>query len=136
MVSAVLCRTAQTAIPSTDRQEAARRTEGSAGKGCRLRREISRTKKRMPHCNDADSGSCRSPKGRRLPTGGGLREISGKVLPQAARTDTGPPGRQVTVLRTGSRKLSTNPYRKVGGEVFHRRNEASVVDSLDKYKKS
>ncbi|MDM8522345.1 hypothetical protein QUF80_03145 [Desulfococcaceae bacterium HSG8] len=72
----------------------------------------------MPHCNDADSGSCRDPKGCRLPTGGGSRERRGKVLPQAARTDTGPPGRQVTALRTVNRKLSKNPYREVGGEGF------------------
>ena len=33
----------------SERQGAARRTEGNAGKGCR--------RKRKPHCNDADSGS-------------------------------------------------------------------------------
>ncbi|MDM8523798.1 hypothetical protein QUF80_10560 [Desulfococcaceae bacterium HSG8] len=64
---------------------------------------------------------CRNPKGCRLPTGGGSRERRGKVLPQAARTDTGLPSRQVTALRTGNRKLSTNPYREVGGEIFRRR---------------
>jgi hypothetical protein len=56
----------------------------------------------MPHCNDADSGYYRDPKGCRLPAGDGSRERLRKTLPQSARTDTGLASRQVTALRTGN----------------------------------
>jgi len=74
-----------------------------------------RTRKRKPHCNDADSGTCRNPKGRRLPTGGD----HGKNEERFYRRQHGQTMvRPLTVLRTGDRKPDTNPYREVGGEGF------------------